>query len=91
MVSKRAGVQADDLIIKCDHVVTGLTSMIIELMDHKKRASTDVAIERVTGYNFDLTTAINIVIVHMQRISQSTIHLSKSMYLFTARCMYCIF
>ena len=61
MMSKRVGVQADGLITKCDRVVTGLTSTIMELMDHKRRASTDAAIERVMGYNFDLTTTINIV------------------------------
>ena len=61
MVSKRAGVQADSLITKCDRVVIGLTSMIMELTDHIRRASIDAAIERVTGYNFDLPTIINII------------------------------
>ena len=63
MVSKRAGVQADGLITKCDRVVTGLTFMTMELTDHKGRASIDAAFERVMGYNFDLTTTINIIVI----------------------------
>ena len=37
--------------------------MTMELTDHKRRAFINAAIEKMMGYNFDLTTTINIIVI----------------------------
>ena len=37
--------------------------MTMELTDHKRRAFINAAIEKITGYNSDITTTINIIVI----------------------------